>query len=157
METVVRRADMNDIESIVDMYVVFAETLLIPDPYYNREVDRDRAYRIIENTLEDNERRAFFVAEKEGQTIGYVDIWLLDKDFHFFADDYAYINAIFVKEIYRNLSNTIKLYRRAEEWAMNNNYKYLVADVLYHNDRVARALKKDGFNRYRTRVVKNLI
>lgn len=155
MEIIIRKASVDDKEILTSLSLSFWEGVLQKDPYYEGSITIEECRKLIQRALHDD-NCCLLVAEVESKIIGYVEIWLANRDFYFIADNYAYINGIYVKDDYRVAKISLKLYRKAEEWVLSQNLKYLVADVSAYNEKVARALHFYGFKTFRTRLVKSL-
>ncbi|WP_207644713.1 GNAT family N-acetyltransferase [Caloranaerobacter ferrireducens] len=149
----IRKASIEDVDSIVDLWKKLSVDQLSKDPYYKGKIDFGDEKTTFLNAIK-NPKCCIFVAESENKVIGFIEIWLKEKDFYFFIDDYAYILHCFVEEEFRNYKLTRRLFLAAENWAKENDAKYLQADVFQHNSRVIEGLRYLGLLSYRTRLVK---
>ncbi len=155
----IREASLNDLNDVVELWRKLSIDQMSKDQYYKGSMTFDNGHNQFILTL-NSEDCCVFVAEANSGLVAFIEVWLYNSDFHFFADDYAYIMHFFVEESSRKTKEVIsivyRLFKAAENWAISKGRKYLVADVFNHNQRVAKLLKYVGLSVYRMRLVKNL-
>lgn len=160
MEFLIRKAELTDLEAIVDLWRKLSKDQLGKDKYYKgQRLEFTGGNKQFTDSLS-NPNCCIFVAVSESIVIGFIEVWLYDADFHFFADDYAYILHYYIEPqarknelIYKLMSN---LYQAAEDWAKDRGSKYLVADVFEHNEKVVHMLQREKFSIYRYRLAKEI-
>jgi ribosomal protein S18 acetylase RimI-like enzyme len=159
MSDYVRRAEIRDLKAISELWCKLSYDQLSKDEYYQGDLEfcaNEQQFMTALNRPE----CALFVAEVDGVVVGFSEIWLHDKDFHFFSDDYAYILHLFVDPSVRRKSFILSLvnglFRACGFWAISQGRKYLVADVFSHNQRITKFVERWGMKNYRSRFVKVL-
>lgn len=153
MEFEIRIATIQDSKEICKMIKKLTEQHLENDDFYKGNID------IGENNIDgvfSIQSCCIFVAETNKEIIGFIEIWLEDKNFHFFVDEYAYIMHAFVEPEYRNFLILNKLFKAAQAWAVSKGRKYLIADVYEHNQGPMKILEFYGLKKYKTRMVKEI-
>jgi GNAT superfamily N-acetyltransferase len=151
----VRRACLDDIEGVIELWRLLSRDQLRKDPYYKGSLDFNGGYEQFTDALT-NEKCGIFVYEDQEEILGFIEVWLREPDFYFFCDSYAYILHLYSREEYRSGAIGLRLFNAAERWAAENSAKYLEADVFFHNPRVENALTRLGLSSYRKRLVKEL-
>jgi RimJ/RimL family protein N-acetyltransferase len=143
----IREAGLRDLEAINALWRQLSYDQLSKDEYYTGNFDFEGNEAQIRNSLESTEC-AIFVAEIERRIVGYAEVWLYNKDFHFFIDDYAYVLHFFVEPAARPQrgiwSLVYRLYQACERWAITQGRKYLIADAFTHNQRIMRIMERFG-------------
>lgn len=155
MDYKIRTASVDDIDSIIGLWQKLAYDQLTKDEYFTEDIDFSGGREQVLNSLT-NKSCCIFIAYNQTSVIGFIEVWLQNKDFHFFEDNYAYILHIFVDPLYRSYQITKGLYNKAEEWAISQKSKYLVADVFEFNQKTLKILSFFNLKPYRTRCVKKL-
>ncbi|KNF07556.1 acetyltransferase [Gottschalkia purinilytica] len=156
MNYIVRRATEQDIKSISKLFRKLGIDQMSKDQYFNEDLNNiEVSEEEISSSLNDP-RCIIYVAEADKEIIGYIEGWLRDKDFYFFIDDYAYILHIYVDEEYRSYGVLHSLHKCVEDWAKENNLKYVQADVFEHNKKVQKIIEYLGYSTYRRRYVKDI-
>ncbi len=155
VECIVRKAKPGDEQGIIELWrkLCFSQSEI--DPCYDKSNNENRTLNR-EISLESNEMYGFFVAENEGNIVGFIEVRLHNKDFYFYAAPYAYILCFYINSEYRKLSVAKRLQYMAEEWAKGKGVKYIQGDVYSHNAKMYRAIEISGYKAYRTRFVKEL-
>jgi RimJ/RimL family protein N-acetyltransferase len=155
----IREADLQDLEAITALWRQLSYDQLSKDEYYTGDFDFEGNEETIQNAL-DSRECAIFVAVVDQRIVGYAEVWLYNKDFHFFIADYAYVLHFFVEPAVRRQrsiwSLVYRLYDACERWATARGRKYLVADAFAHNQRIMRIMERLGLKNYRSRFVKPL-
>jgi Acetyltransferases len=130
---------------------------LSKDPYnygiYDFSYAEKRFSQIINNI-----NCGIFVAINNDSTdiLGFIEVWIRDKDFYFYPDDYGYVMHSYVDKESRNYNISYELYKSAEDWTISKGKNYLVADVYSHNIRVIKLLKFFGMKEYQVKFAKSL-
>jgi ribosomal protein S18 acetylase RimI-like enzyme len=158
MDYNIRSATMDDLEDVKRLWRELSYDQLSHDEYYSGDFEFDGNDQYI-SALSSTDCQ-IFVAEINNNIVGFIEVWLYSRDFHFFIDDYAYILHLYIDETARK-QNIIwglifKLFRECENWAILHGRKYLVSDVFNHNQRMMRILERLKHKRYRCRFVKTL-
>lgn len=151
----IRKAVMEDLNVVVSLWRKLSVDQMSKDPYYQGSMEFQGGEEQFGDALS-NPDCCIFLAEEDGNVIGFIEVWLYPSDFYFFADDYAYILHLYVEESARSFKTAFRLYRTAEEWAIEQGRIYLAADVFSHNQKVVRLLEHAGLGIYRTRMVKSI-
>ncbi len=163
MELVVRIADSTDINNlvrIVDEYFSYMFDFdLFYNPYSAGEITpvlvKERYHRFLQN-----ENCHIFIAELDSRLVGFIEVWLYEKNSNFSADKYGYISNFYIDEQTRKFKQIYsimnRLYKSAEQWVKLNGYKYLVADAYSANETVLTLFRRVGLMPYRVRVAKKL-
>ena len=131
MNIIVREANINDIDEIINLWVdletYLSETLtdLNPITIPNDLNKRRSHYEYIFNSDEYN----VFVMEESNNLVGFIELAINDKDFNFEIDKYGYIAYFYVKPQYREVKHTAKLFTIGEEWVKSKGIEYLCSDV----------------------------
>ena len=124
MDFNIRRAKEKDIEAIALLWKELSIDQLSKDQYYEGSMEFNVGMEQFKNALA-NDNCCIFVAEVKGDIVGFIEVWLYDKDFHFFVDDYAYILHFFVDAEYRRNKSIIavvyRLFKAAEKWAQQRD------------------------------------
>lgn len=155
MNFVIRQATLEDLDSVSMLWEKLALDQLSKDNYYKGDLHIDDSKSQFKDSLS-NPNCCILIACKENIIVGFIEIWLYNKDFYFFIDDYAYILHAFIEPSVRNYKLASKLFKEAEKWAISKGQKYLAADVFQHNSKVMDFLTYFGVKPYRTRLVKEL-
>lgn len=159
MEYQIRRGTINDLGDIVDLWQKLSYDQLSKDEYYEGEMVFEGGKSQFERALRDS-NCAIFVGLLDGNIVGFSEVWLHNKDFHFFIDDYGYILHFYIdvqaRKDERTLGLIFKLYGACEDWAVSKGKKYLVADFFEHNRRLMKGIEKLRMKCYRRRYVKKL-
>ncbi|MEO3947849.1 GNAT family N-acetyltransferase [Gorillibacterium sp. CAU 1737] len=155
MSFAIRTAVPDDLPLVAELWRKLSIDQLSKDPYYRGSFEFSSGEEQFYEALRNTDCR-IFMAEENGAVIGFIEIWLYPGDFYFFADDYAYILHLYVEETERSFKTAFRLYKAAEEWAMEKGRRYLAADVFSHNQKVVKLLEHVGLSIYRTRLVKPL-
>lgn len=151
----IKKASLDNIDSLIDLWKKLVRNQLKQDEYFNEADNFSITKEQVANILK-NEDMAIFIAYNETSVFGFIEIWIQKKDFHFFEDDYAYIMHAFVKPEYRSFQVARGLHKKAEEWAISKNSKYLVADVFEFNQKTSKILNFLKWKPYRTRYIKEI-
>lgn len=153
----IREATRDDIKSITELWIKLSQDQLSKDKYYKGSLAFEGGEGQFENALSDP-KCCIYVAEIDNSIISFVEVWLKEKDFYFFADDYAYILHFFVdtsarktRDIY---SIIYRMYKACEEWSISKGSTYIIADAFSHNERMMAFMQKFGLENYRSRFVK---
>ena len=158
----VRKVNKEDINKVTDLWHKLAIDQLSQNQYnkHNKDIFKStnqQAY--FENCLKDSNCE-IFVAEYDKILIGFAEIWLYKKDFIFDVEDSAYIMHFFVDKTLKlninPLSTPLRLFKACENWAIENNLKYLCSDVYGFNTHVQRLLEIAGAKPYKIRYAKRL-
>jgi hypothetical protein len=153
----IREATKDDLKSITDLWIKLSYDQLSKDEYYKESLTFDASGEQFINALEDP-RCCIYVAEMDNSIVSFVEVWLKERDFYFFADDYAYILHFFVETSARKTrdiySIIYRMYKVCENWALSRGSKYIVADAFSHNQRMMAFMQKFGLKNYRSRFVK---
>lgn len=155
MKLSIRKAVETDIDDLVRLWEDLNEDQISGDPYYQGALEFSGGQDQYKHALS-NDKCAVFVGEVEGEIIGYIEVWIHEPDFYFYAAKYGYILHFFVKEGYRNATSAYKFYMAAQNYAEEVGVRYLTADVFEHNQRVIKLLEFVGLKPYRYRLVKDL-
>lgn len=159
MDFLTREAQLKDLNRLVELLQKLVEDQLSKDDYFKGDLQYLNGEELITKAI-NSEDCGLFVVEKDGVVVGFVEVWLYEKDFYFFADDYAYILNLFIDDPYRKGRHAyymgLSLLKAAEEWGTKQGKKYLAADVFEHNQKIMKHLEYKGFKKYRTRLVKVL-
>jgi GNAT superfamily N-acetyltransferase len=158
MDFLIREAQLKDLNRLVELLQKLFENQLSKDDYYQGDFKFLNGEALMTEAI-NSEKCGLFVAEKDGGVVGFVEVWLHEKDFYFFIDDYAYILNFFIDDPYRSGKYNyigLSLLRAAEEWGTKQGKKFLAADVFEHNQKIMKHLEYKGFKKYRTRLVKVL-
>lgn len=155
----VRKATMDDIDDIVQLWVELSIDQLSKDPFYKGSLEFKSGYTQMKRSLEDDSC-AIFVAVNEGSIEGFIEIWTQVEYFQFLEDDCAYI----VHCIFRNQKKSdcgawgmiSKVYFAAEHWAREQGKQYITADVFGHNVIVTKMLGKTGLDIFKKRMVRKI-
>jgi GNAT superfamily N-acetyltransferase len=155
----IRQAGRNDLQAINALWCQLSVDQLSKDEYYQDDLEFAGNEGQIAEALASPEC-AIFVAEVDGVVVGFSEVWLYNRDFHFFIADYAYMLHLYVDTSVRKRSFiwglVNALYRVCESWAVAHGQKYLVADIFSHNQRVMKFAARWGLKNYRSRFVKPL-
>ncbi len=159
MDFIIREAQLKDLNRLVELLQKLVEDQLSKDDYYKDDFKFLNGEELMTKAI-NSEDCGLFVVEKDGVTVGFIEVWLHAKDFYFFADDYAYILNLFIDDPYRNREHayfmSLNLFKAAEEWGKKRGIRYLEADVFEHNQKIMKHLEYKGLKKYRTRLVKVL-
>ena len=159
MDYQIRRATIDDLDGIVSLWEKLSYDQMSKDEYYKGEMVFSNGKSQFQNSLTDL-KCAIFVGVIDDNIIGFSEVWLHDRDFHFFADDYAYILHFYIDIAARKNKKILgiinRLYRSCEDWAILNGKKFLVADIFEHNIRAMRIVERFRMKSYRRRYVKTL-
>jgi hypothetical protein len=155
----IRQADLDDLTAVNDLWRKLSCDQLSKDRYYRGDFNFEGNEGEIRTALTSPDC-AVFVAEAGGTVMGYSEVWLYNKDFHFFIDDYAYVMHFYVDVAARKQSGiwglVHGLYQACEDWAAARGRQYIIADAFYHNERIMRIMERFGMRLYRSRFVKPL-
>lgn len=156
-----RKASIDDIEIVEKLWEELAKDQMSKDKYFKGDPDQIKASPEQFEIALQTDRCAIFLAEKAGEPVGFIEVWMYDADMQFAHEDYAYILHFFVEsdhrmlEIYDICNN---LYNRCEIWAKENGKTTIQGDVYYHNDKVKNILiNRCDLEVYQTRLVKRLV
>ncbi len=153
MELNVRRATLDDAESLKHLWGELANDQLGKDPYYKESFITEEGY-MIEKYMQMKEC-IIYVAVADEKIVGFIEAWVKKKDFEFFIDDYLYITHYYIQPYYRgHMKLFIQLIKKIEMWASKNSIKFIVADVLKNNKRTIELVKLLKYNEYRVKLVK---
>ncbi len=160
MDFIIREAVLDDLDAIIKLWYELMKDQMGKDPYYEGPLEFTGGQQQFTNALQ-NPNCGIFVAEADNKIVGFIEIWLKNKDFYFFVDDYAYIlHFMITEEIRRDrriYAVNHQLYKAAEAWAESKGSKYLAADVFAHNEVVQKLLmNRANMDLYRMRLVKKL-
>ncbi|ADD01713.1 GCN5-related N-acetyltransferase [Thermoanaerobacter italicus Ab9] len=159
MDYLIRVANINDLDSIVKLWEKLSIDQMSKDPYYKGDLVFSGGYSQFKQAL-NSDNCCIFVAEVNNIVIGFIEVWLYQKDFYFFIDDYAYILHFFIDPDARRSENILSiiynLFEAALNWAIEKGSQYIIADAFAHNIRIMKLLEKVGFESYRIRYVKEL-
>lgn len=159
MDYLIREASIDDLNSVVGLWQKLSIDQMSKDIYYKGELVFEEGHSQFQDALT-NSNCCIFVAEVDNIIVGFIEVWLYQKDFHFFIDDYAYIIHFFVdteaRKSKRILGIVYKLFEVAQNWSIQRGKKFLVADVFSHNPKVMKLLERVGLKSYRTRYVKEI-
>jgi hypothetical protein len=155
----IRQAGLSDLDAVNDLWRKLSYDQLSKDCYYRGDFNFEGNEDEIRTALTSQDC-AIFVAAADGVVVGYSEVWLYNKDFHFFIDDYAYIMHFYVEVAARKQSGiwglVRGLYQACEDWAAARGRKYIIADAFYHNQRIMRIMERFGMRLYRSRFIKPL-
>ncbi|KNF09416.1 acetyltransferase [Gottschalkia purinilytica] len=152
----IRKATIEDTDKIHDLWKRLSLDQLNKDPYYKGAIDFHETKEMFEKALQD-ENCCIIIGEYGEKIVAFIELWIKNKDFYFFIDDYVYILHAFVDPEYRRQFKIARrMYREAENWARDKGFKYLQADVFEHNGRVMNFLGYFGFDKYRSRLIKTI-
>ena len=159
-EVVIRKATVDDINVLEELSKQFLETQLEINNIFKKENIAKLTPKISIKERLHNKSFCFFIAEYKETGIGYASVQLSERDILFEAKDYALLTDMFVnKDLFKKL-NFYKiasdLFRSCEKFAINNNIKFLCADVYGDNLRVKKLIATKNFYEYRIRYVKEL-
>lgn len=155
MKLNIRRASEQDLDDVVKLWAALNEDQIGKDPYYEGSLQFSGGMDQYKMALA-NDKCAVFVGESNGEIIGYIEVWIHEPDFYFYASPYGYILHFFVKDQYRNATSAFKFFKAAQDYAEEMGVRYLSADVFEHNQRVIKLLEFVGLKPYRYRMVKDL-
>ncbi len=159
-EILIMLANQNYIIIFGDMVEKLLISQLSKDPYYKDEMEFDGEKYMEDILCNENKDCFIYVEEVNNEIVGFIEIWLRNSDFYFFADKYAYIMHYYIEEKNRNTTQIYKminkLYYVAEKCAKENGYNYICADVFSHNDKIITLLKPKRMEVYRYRTAKQL-
>jgi len=154
MEVIIRKANIDDVDKLFCLWCELGKDQLKKDPYYKGNFVADRGYDF--KKLLQSQNCCIFVAESDNRVVGFAEARTHVKDFKFYIDDYVYLMHVYVEPGYRGFKLHYRFVEKIEAWALERNFRYLVADVLKTNDGVINLLKMSRFDEYRIRLVKNI-
>lgn len=156
MELNIRKATLSDLNKVVELWQKLFVDQMARDPYFKGSLVAKGGEKQFTDALTD-QNCCIFLAEVDGSIVGFIEVWLYNRDFYFFVDDYAYILHFFIDEGVRHdrriISINDRLFKAAEEWAIQKGRKYISADVFGFNQRVITLLEFVGLKIYRSRLV----
>ena len=148
MDYLIRVANINDLDSIVKLWEKLSIDQMSKDPYYKGDLVFSGGYSQFKQAL-NSDNCCIFVAEVNNIVIGFIEVWLYQKDFYFFIDPDARRSKNILSIIYN-------LFEAALNWALEKGSRYIIADAFAHNIRIMKLLERVGFESYRIRYVKEL-
>ncbi len=99
---------------------------------------------------------AAYVAEYNGEPIGYI-VGKLKKSLPWFKNEkYGYIESMFVESTHRKKGIATMLFTSLKKWFLDNGIKTLELRTFSNNDRAIELYKKWGFNPHVTEMVCNI-
>lgn len=151
----IRQASISDINHVTELWKKLAIDQLTQDNFFTGDIDFTDCNEQVSDSLT-NSNCCIFIAYTSTSIIGFIEVWLQNKDFYFFEDDYAYIMHMFIDPQYRSYQIMKSLYNKAEEWTISKKRNYLIADAFQFNQKALKILNFLGLKPYKTRCVKEL-
>lgn len=151
----VRRAFLEDLNDIVRLWEMLIKEQFSKDKYASEEPDPEYGKGQFKEVL-NSEECAVFLVERNGKVIGFTEVWLMEGDFYFPFETYAYVMHTYIESEHRSYQISISLFKEIEKWSRSKGVKSLQTDVLSFNDRLAKNLEYLDFRLYKMRLVKEL-
>lgn len=159
MNIEVREATKSDIDNIIQLWyelqlflskkIKGISDIILPEDLNSKK----EHYNIVFNSDKYN----VFVMECDNKLVGFMEVGINDKDFEFSIDKYGYIAYFYVKDKFRVLSSSIKLYIMGENWIREKGIKYICSDVDGENMESAKLQQRYfGLHMFKIRMAKKL-
>jgi len=161
---IIKKANSGDIPKIVDLWLEFMKE---HDQIIINENSLLKEYEIKDENMEDSysgflksnfesEDGAIFIAEENGEIIGYTLFFIKDEIPIYKNKKIGYISDLYVKKDFRNKGISSKLKDKSIEWFKEKGIKFISAP-LYPDNKFAHSLtKKWGFVDYKVEVRKKI-
>ena len=96
----IRKAEKKDIDTLVDLILLFEDAIdeIYQGDFSGLTVDKDAIKKTLIEGF-DHEYHTILVAEKDGQLIGFGDMWMFPEFGHYGIS--AYLHNFFVKKEYK--------------------------------------------------------
>ncbi len=148
MNLKIRKAKKDDLDEIVRMWYSLASTHQEMMRGYELAEDcREKWRNFIEDGLE-KEGMCTFVAEKENNLVGFLNVVIRER-MGIFEDIYVgMILDVFVKEEKRGEGVGTRLTKEAERWIKNKGVKIAVLTVSPENERAVEFWEEAGYETY---------
>lgn len=150
----VRIANEEDADKIYDLWIKLSEDHMSKDPF-RVNIERMQYNNFYVEVIK-NEACKVYVAVSNDIIVGFMELYLLDKDSEFPIDRYGYILHTYVEEEYRKSKAFIKMYNAVIKYLRKCNISYLQVDVYKHNTKFYNSIKFFGGIEYKTRFIKTL-
>ncbi len=156
----VRRATLEDIAALIDLYREFHEfhvkgvpdRLQRPDEYDTDDL-RSKLVDIIE--AEDSN---IFVTELDGQVIGLAEVYMREDESNPYriSHKYAHLQSIMVSEKCRRKEIGRRLLRAVEQWSKEKDATEVRLDIWEFDNGPLRFYEKEGYRTLRRTMVRKL-
>ena len=154
--TKVRALRKKDIPQMISLYSEFLKDQSDKNKYchisYAPFCKKTQYY---ENMI-NSEHGKIFIGEDAGTLVGCMAVLKCTPDFLFEFDSYAYLCDGFVKENYRISKLSFYLYEACEQWAKENNCKYLAAYAYASNKKAQIGFQAKKLDPYKITYIKEI-
>jgi len=157
MEIKVREANLSDLNNVLEMLRDLGIDQLGKDDFYKGSLDFNFDENQIKNSIM-NEKCGLFVAEYDEKVQGFIEVRIDVNNFKFEHNNYAYIVNLYVKPESRNNNGicSSSLYKAAENWSVSKKRDFIIADAFAHNKKIVRIIKRFGFSKYKSLMVREI-
>jgi len=144
----IRKAEKEDLEEIVKMWHTLASSHQEMMRGYELAEDcREKWRKFIENGF-DREGMCTFVAEKENELVGFLNVVIRERMSIFEYTHIGMILDVFVKEEKRGEGVGTQLTKRAERWIKEKGVNIAVLTVSPENERAVKFWEEAGYETY---------
>lgn len=152
---IVRQANLNDADSIFNLWIKLAKDHMKKENNNLDIVDlkAENKYREI---LEHDSTCIIFVVENNKDVVGFAELYIKEPNLDFSFERYAYILHCYIDDEYRSTTAIFKLHEAVKQYLKNLNIKYLHADVYVTNTKFYKNICLLNFKPYRTRFIEKL-
>jgi len=131
----IRIATVKDIDQIALLFVEQFDIQAVLTPYLMQSGTQDRKF--IKNTITHGDSQ-IFVAEEEGEIIGFVSVFdRKTSDFNFMVQHkYAYLMDIIITKEHQGRGIATRLMNEVKRWALNRKLDHIELSVAANNSAV---------------------
>ncbi len=153
----IRNANKNDLDEIVEMWYTLATSHQEMMRGYELAEDcREKWRNFVEDGL-DKEGMCTFVAERERDLVGFLNVVIRERMGIFEDAHLGMILDVFVKEEKRGEGVGTQLTKRAERWIKEKGINVAVLTVSPENERAVKFWEEAGYETYLLKKRKKLV
>lgn len=155
MDYGVRKAELKDLEYLVELWRKLSIDQLSKDEYYMGDLEfRNGQNQMRTSILSD--KCGIFVLERDNKIGGFIEAWIDSSYYLVESEEAAYVLHCYIDEDCRGYICAKLLFDCIQEWALLKGKKYIVSDAFEHNRRVMALLQYNGAQIYKSRLVREI-
>ncbi|MGC9328035.1 MAG: GNAT family N-acetyltransferase [Candidatus Hinthialibacter sp.] len=140
----IRRADRGDFPVVTKLWREMMEYHLSLDPRFELSYDSDQAYAEYLDSIYDNYDYAIFVAQTQGEVVGYTIAMILSNPAVFSLSRYGFIAEMMVTEAHQRSGVGSDLWNFTRRWLHRRGVGVIQLNVSPYNERGLQFWKRVG-------------
>ncbi len=148
--TTIRRIRDGDVRRVTELWKEMMALHLSVDPRFELAIGNEEAYAEYLRSTMENYDAAIFVADVDGEVVGYTIVMILSNPAVFALDRYGFISEMAVSESWQRGGIGGRMWEHARRWLKRRGIRVLQLNVSPRNERGYSFWKKVGCTEFLT-------